>query len=233
MSKDLNQQFQRANASGFDDNAQHKLIIAGCGAVALAFILGIIGLTIFFVKAADKFIDAPSTTSSYLSGQSSSGSIYSSSNFVFGEVDKEAQTYTSSFSGVSFCPTTTWTMSSATTTVSTAATIKDFSATGPSSLGTPMVTIVFENMTMRGYSSASDSLATTKTLVAGNDGLLMVDESAVAKWGGHKFTGVIYKHTKYSSYTEVLVAEVDGYIMKISITADSDENLGVVRSYFS
>ncbi len=245
MRGDLNDQFQRAQSAGSDDNTSEKIIIIVSIIVALCFISIIIGGTVFFVKTLDKFIDAEPATninpelvtqindinSKIYGGTSSTtsgtGAVTTGSDgFEFGSVD--GTTYYSKFSGISFVAPSDWIMTSYATN-NPSRSPKDMSASG-NGMGCS-VTLQYESMKYNNYGDASDALESTKKMIE-NYGYTIIDNNATSKWGGNKFKGIIFKDT-FGSYKEVLVSEVNGYVLKITISGSDETNLSICRSYFN
>lgn len=247
MRGDLNDQFQRAQSAANGDNTSEKVIIGVAAFMAIAFIAMVIGITVFIVKSLDKFIEAEPATNinpelvtqindlnnQIFNGGSQnpdgSGSVASDANFKFGTVN--GTSYYSEFSGVSFTAPADWLFTSyASDTVSTSP--KDLSATGNHMSSS--VIIQYESKKANGYQNASDALVSTQTVATGQNNTI-VDNKASAKWGGNKFVGIIYKNEvvpSYPTYYEVLVAEVNGYILRISLSAASENDLAILRTYF-
>lgn len=244
MRGDLNDQFQRAQSATSDDNTSEKVIIGVSIFVAVCFIAMIVGITIFVVKTLDKFIETePSTNISrelvtqindlnnqIFNGGSTSGDTGSvtaaSDGFEYGTI--EGTTYYSRFSGITFAAPNDWILTSYASN-NPSRSPKDMSASGNGM--NCSVTIQYENMKTNNYRSAEAALDSTQKMID-SYGYTVLEKNASVKWGGNKFTGIIFKDT-FSNYKEVLVAEVNGYILKISLSASSDTNLSICRSYFN
>lgn len=233
MRGDLSDQLNRAQSAVDKDDTSNKILIGVAIFVLVAFIGAVLALTIFAVKFLDKFANTEYDGPTVINGSSLSptyayGGGSSSANIVYGTVENNV--YHSSFSGITFAPTSDWILTSYADNFSN----KDLSASGPN-LATS-VTIVYEDMKAYNYSSAEDALELTETLIKNQASAqyTVVDKNAVAKWGGHKFKGLIYKSEGFTSYyMEVLVTEVDGFVLEISIKGDTEDDLSIVRSYFS
>lgn len=247
MRGDLNEQFQRAQNAAGADNTSEKVIIGVAIFVAVCFIAMVIGITVFIVKTIDKFIEAEPATNinpeivtrineankNIFGGDTtdsgSSGSYSGDPNFKFGEVN--GTKYYSEYSGVSFTAPGDWILTSYAGT-SSSSSPRDMSATGNNMSSS--VVIQYENMKANGYTSADDALNSTRT-VASSQNNSLVDDKASAKWGGNKFRGIIYKNTvvaAYPTYCEVLCAEVNGYVLRITLSAGSENDLAILRTYF-
>ena len=90
-------------------------------------------------------------------------------------------------------------------------------------------------MSAKSYSSASDALKSSIIIANTGDNAQMLDENVSAKFGGNKFTGIRYKKTmdaSYAYYVEVLCAEVNGYALKITVQANTEEELNSVIAMF-
>ncbi|MCR4747145.1 MAG: hypothetical protein K5836_01595 [Clostridiales bacterium] len=247
MRGDLNDQFQRAQSAANGDNTSERVIIGVAIFMAVCFIAMIVGITVFVVKTLDKFVEAEPATNinpelvtqiNDLNNQifnggkqnpDGGGSIASDSNFKFGTVN--GTSYYSEFSGVSFTAPADWLFTSyASDTVSTSP--RDLSATGNHMSSS--VVIQYESKKANGYQSTDDALKSTR-IMASEQNNTIVDNKASTKWGGNKFVGIIYKNevvASYPTYYEVLVAEVNGYMLRITLSAGSENDLAIVRSYF-
>ena len=242
MRGDLNDRFQRAQSAANGDNTSEKVIIGVAVFVAVCFLLIIVGMTIFAVKTIDKFIDAEPATKinpetvtrindagNRIFGGDTSDSGSTDSNFRFGTVN--GTSYYSEYSGVSFTAPSDWILTSYASS-GAASSMKDMTGTGNSMRSS--VIIQYESKKANGYESVDDALKTTFT-VASSQNNTLVDDRASAKWGGNKFTGVIYKNSVVSSvstYYEVLVSEVNGYMLRITLSAPSEDELAILRTYF-
>lgn len=245
MRGDLNEQFQRAQSAGDDDNTQ-KIIIIVAAVVFLCFLAGLVGFVAFGVKTVDKIIETPAATnldptaidklSDQVStiydygttGTTASKSSTTTSDFVYGTV--EGTTYYSTFSGVSVKAPDDWVMTSYESSIP-GRSPKDMSASGD---GISIV-IQYENMEYFDYETADDALETTRT-VASSNGNQLIEDDQVAKWGGNKFKGLIYKKTMGTylvTYYEVFACEINGYAMKVTISGQSTDDIAIGRSYFS
>ena len=244
MRGDLNEQFQRAQSAAGGDNTSEKVIVGVAVFVAVCFIAIVIGITVFVVKTIDKFIEAEPQTNinpelvtrindlnqrAFGGDTTDTSNKYADPNFKYGTVN--GTSYYSEYSGVSFNAPSDWILTSyAASTPSTST--RDMSATG--NRMSSSVIIQYESMKANGYTSLDDALKTSRT-TANSQNNTLVDDKVSAKWGGNKFTGLIYKNTLVASnptYCEILVAEVNGYILRITLTASSEDNLAILRTYF-
>ncbi|MBQ0136235.1 MAG: hypothetical protein KBS43_05830 [Oscillospiraceae bacterium] len=250
MRGDLNDQFQRAQNAANDDNTTQKIIIGVSIFVAFCFFAIIIAGVVFFCKTADKFINTEPVTSinrelvteindinSQLFGNGSTSNTGSNigsntaggltnSDFEFGTIT--GTTYRSNFSGLTFVAPNDWILTSYATS-SPSKSPKDMSASGNGM--NCSVTLQYESMKTNGYKNADDSLESTQKMID-SYGYSVIDKNAVAKWGGNKFSGIIFKDT-FGNYKEVLVSEVNGYVLKITLSGSTEDNLAICRSYFS
>mgnify|MGYP003291925117 CR=1 FL=1 len=249
MRGDLSDQLQRAQSSVDKDDQSNKIIIGVAIIILVAFIAAVIAGTIFIIKFVDKVIDTPYdgptgiVTNQYMTNGNAGGlfsggnegSQIGDSNFIYGTVDNNK--YYSQFSGITFYPGEDWMITSYADNRSSTRAPKDITASGPRLSSS--VTILYENMASYNYSSAEDALTSVKTMINSNQSSTVyeiIDDNAIVKWGGNKLRGIIYTSqvmNSYKYYTEVLVAEINGYALKISIKANSNEELEIVRSYFS
>ena len=86
-----------------------------------------------------------------------------------------------------------------------------------------------------GYKSIDDAIASVTKIAQGQNNQI-VDKSAKTKWGGNKFEGIIYKKefvSGYPTYYEVVCTQIGDYCLKITLSASSDSDLSVLRSYFN
>lgn len=229
MRGDLNDQFQRAQGVSADDNTSQKIIIAVAITLAVCFILIVIVGVIFITKTMDKFVDAEGTESYNTEVVTDdTGAIVATptTEFQYGVID--GTTYYSSFSGIRFAAPSDW-MFTSYETARPSKSPKDMSASGNNM--SCSVVLQYESIQSNRYNSVTDALDSTQKMID-SYGYKVLDSNASAKWGGNMFTGMIFVDT-FNNYKEVLVAEVNGYVLKISLTASSDTNLSIIRSYFS
>lgn len=245
MRNDLNEQFQRAQAAEMDDGPR-KWIIALIAGAFLVFGLIVVAGTIFFVKTLDKFFEEnPGPGSSYSSEYDADSSFsdrvsdrnYGSSNsvvsnFEYGTVN--GNSYYSEFSGVSFKAPSSWVVTGyADSSYSNLLSPRDLSASDDD-LSTSVV-ITYQAMKSHLYKSAEDALEKhMDTATRENNSL--VNSDVTASFGGNQFIGIIYKKTlsdTYSYFTEVLVSEVNGYILEIYIQADTEADLKSTLAMFN
>ncbi len=251
MRGDLNDQLQRAQAGVAEDKAPKYIVIAAA-VLLVSFLVAVIAGTVFFIKALDKFSEpSPDTTT----GQTAQGGIFGSSvtttkksafggfgktqagnqqltsNFQYGKVD--GTSYYSEFSGISFNAPSGWTLTSFNGSTTNLLYPKDFSASSENLSAS--VVLSYEAMSAKSYSSASDALKSSIIIANTGDNAQMLDENVSAKFGGNKFTGIRYKKTmdaSYAYYVEVLCAEVNGYALKITVQANTEEELNSVIAMF-
>ncbi|MDO4833145.1 MAG: hypothetical protein Q4A45_07085 [Clostridia bacterium] len=251
MRGDLNDQLQRAQAGVTEDKAPKYIVIAAA-VLLVSFLVAVIAGTVFFIKALDKFSEpSPDTTA----GQTAQGGIFGSSvtttrksafggfgktqagnqqltsNFQYGKVD--GTSYYSEFSGISFNAPSGWTLTSFNGSTTNLLYPKDFSASSENLSAS--VVLSYEAMSAKSYSSASDALKSSIIIANTGDNAQMLDENVSAKFGGNKFTGIRYKKTmdaSYAYYVEVLCAEVNGYALKITVQANTEEELNSVIAMF-
>lgn len=259
MQSDLNEQFQRAQAVTSDDGMPRWLIALVVGLILSLGLVIIMG-TVFIVKMLDKVVAAPSDTdSSYteeynteelpidLFGTSgtgdsatgeattnrfqSSGASDVTANFKFGTVS--GTSYYSEFSGVSFKAPAGWTLSSysGNSYVNLLAP-KDMSASSADMSET--VIISYETMKSHFYEDVREALS-TEIRMAGTGYNTMIDENISVSYGGNQFTGILYKKSSdfYTGYIQVMVAEVNGYVLEIYVESDTQEELNSILAMFS
>ena len=246
MRGDLNDQFQRAQTAMDDDNSQ-KVIIGVAAFMAFAFIAMVVAGIVFFVKTVDKFVEAEPEThinreivtqmdrlNDQLfnggTGSSLSGEDQSTSTFQYGSVD--GTSYYSELSGISFRAPSDWNFTSHAEKIAPTSP-KDLTASSGNMASS--VIIQYENMKMYGYKSIDDAIASVTKIAQGQNNQI-VDKSAKTKWGGNKFEGIIYKKefvSGYPTYYEVVCTQIGDYCLKITLSASSDSDLSVLRSYFN
>ena len=246
MRGDLNDQFQRAQTAMDDDNSQ-KIIIGVAAFMAFAFIAMVVAGIVFFVKTVDKFVEAEPEThinreivtqmdrlNDQLfnggTGSSLSGEDQSTSTFQYGSVD--GTSYYSELSGISFRAPSDWNFTSYAEKIAPTSP-KDLTASSGNMASS--VIIQYENMKMYGYKSIDDAIASVTKIAQGQNNQI-VDKSAKTKWGGNKFEGIIYKKefvSGYPTYYEVVCTQIGDYCLKITLSASSDSDLSVLRSYFN
>lgn len=250
--QDLNEQFQRAQAVT-SDNGLPKWIIALIVGLILSLGIVIIMGTVFVVKMLDKVVDSSDSDSSYsqdytedsevnIFGTSDSDSSdkttskYQSSkditsNFKFGTVSDTS--YFSSFSGVSFKAPSDWSVSSySENSYVNLLSPKDMSASSKNM--TETVIISYEAMKSHFYEDIRDALS-TQIRMASSGSNTMINENVSASYGGNSFTGILYKKSSdfYTGYIQVMVAEVNGYVLQIYVESDTQEELNEVLEMFS
>ncbi|MDO5449066.1 MAG: hypothetical protein Q4F70_05605 [Clostridia bacterium] len=238
MRGDLNDQFQRAQTASGEDNSQ-KIIVGAAIFLAFVFLAMVIAGLVFFVKTVDKFVEAEPEThinrelvtqvnelnqQLYPDVNTNSGS----SNFQYGTV--EGTNYYSEFSGIKFTPTSDWVLTSYAESLASSSP-KDLTASS-GNLSSSVI-IQYESMKNYGYSSIDDAIASAKT-IAEQQNNRIIDSKAQTKWGGNKFEGIIYEKnfSGYLTYYEVLCTQINGYCLKITISAGSEQDLSIVRAYF-
>ena len=246
MRGDLNDQFQRAQTAMDDDNSQ-KVIIGVAAFMAFAFIAMVVAGIVFFVKTVDKFVEAEPEThinreivtqmdrlNDQLfnggTGSSLSGEGQSTSTFQYGSVD--GTSYYSELSGISFRAPSDWNFTSYAEKIAPTSP-KDLTASSGNMASS--VIIQYENMKMYGYKSIDDAIASVTKIAQGQNNQI-VDKNAKTKWGGNKFEGIIYKKefvSGYPTYYEVVCTQIGDYCLKITLSASSDSDLSVLRSYFN
>ena len=245
MHNDLNEQFQRAQAAEMDDGPR-KWIVALIAGAFLVFGLIIVAGTIFFVKTLDKFFeenpdsgssysseyDADSNFSDRVSDRDYGSSNFVTSNFEYGTVN--GNSYYSEFSGISFKAPADWVVTGySDSSYSNLLSPRDLSASDDD-MSTSVV-ITYQAMKSHLYTKAEDALEKhidTATTVENNS---LVNSDVTASFGGNQFVGIIYKKTMsdtYSYFTEVLVSEVNGYILEIYIQADTEADLKSTLAMF-
>lgn len=252
--QDLNEQFRRAQAVT-SDTGLPKWIIALIVGLILTFGLVIIMGTVFVVKMLDKVVAEPSDTDSSYSreysedsgvdifgtGNADSDSTaettrrYQSSkditaNFKFGTVS--GTTYYSSFSGVTFEAPSDWSVSSySESSYVNLLSPKDMSASSKDM--TETVIISYEAMKSHSYEDIRDALA-TQIRMASNGTNTMINENVSLSFGGNQFTGILYKKSSdfYTGYIQVMVTEVNGYVLEIYVESDTQEELNTVLEMF-
>lgn len=257
MRLDLNDQLQKGQDLIGDDGRKKKKIAIGLAiAFGVSLILLIIFATAFFVKTMDRFLDPNATpsrdhTGSYsysgnedelaqiawgTKGEGTSSPYFSqdnsNSNFVYGTVS--GTSYYSTFSGVKFNAPADWNLSGYVEgNFSNILAPTDLKASNGDMSAS--VSINYKSMTNHLYSSAAEALKNyVSQAETGNS--QMINDSASASFGGNKFNGVIYKKTldaNYTYYIEVLVAEVNGYVLEIYVEAGSADQLASVMAMFS
>ena len=246
MRGDLNDQFQRAQTAMDDDNSQ-KIIIGVAAFMAVAFIAMVVAGIVFFVKTVDKFVEAEPETHinreivtqvDRLNDQLFNGGANSNANqqgqvnstFAYGTVD--GTSYYSELSGISFRAPSDWSFTSYAESIAPTSP-KDLTASSGNMSSS--VIIQYENMKMYGYKSIDDAIASVTKIAQGQNNQI-VDKNAKTKWGGNKFDGIIYKKefvSGYPTYYEVVCAQIGEYCLKITLSASSDSELSVLRSYFN
>lgn len=238
MRGDLNDQFQRAQTVTDDDNSQ-KIIVGAAIFMAFVFIVIVVAGLVFFVKTVDKFIEAePETHISrelatqvnelnqqlYPDVNNNSGN----SDFQYGTV--EGTNYYSEFSGIKFTAPADWMFTSYAESLPSSSP-KDLTASsGNMSMS---VIIQYESMKNYGYKSVDDAIDSLLS-IAENQNSTILDKKAQTKWGGNKFEGIIYKKVfaNYPTYYEVLCTQLNGYCLKITLSASSEQDLSILRAYF-
>ncbi|MDD6807909.1 MAG: hypothetical protein PUD72_05635 [Oscillospiraceae bacterium] len=258
MRLDLNDQLQKGQALVNDDGRKKKRLLLGLAITyAVSLLLLIIFSVAFFVKTMDRFLD-PNTshgnnnTGSYTTSSeddelaniawgtkgesgdrnSSFGNYEEDSNFVYGTVS--GTTYYSTFSGVRFSAPSDWNLSGYTEgSFSNILSPTDLKASSQDMSSN--VAISYKSFKKFNYSKATDGL---KNYIAqASEGQnSMINDSVSVTLGGNKFTGIIYKKimdVNYSYYIEVLVAEVNGYVLEIYVESNTADELASVMAMFS
>ncbi len=238
MRGDLNDQFQRAQSATGDDNSQ-KVIIGAAIFMAFVFIAMIVAGLVFFVKTVDKFVEAEPEThiNRELVTQINDlnqqlypdvGTNSASSNFQYGIVD--GTSYYSEFSGVKFTAPADWHLTSYAESIASSSP-KDLTASSGNMASS--VIIQYESMKNYGYKSIDDAIASIINIAETQNNTIL-DKKAQTKWGGNKFEGVIYKKefAGYPTYYEVVCTQLNGYCLKITLSASSEQDLSILRAYF-
>ena len=152
-------------------------------------------------------------------------------NFKFGTVS--GTTYFSEFSGVSFKAPAGWSVSSYSgSQYVNLLSPKDMSASSGDMTETVIISYKAKNSHL--YDDVRDALS-TQIRMANNGSNSMLDDSVTADFGGNKFTGILYKKSSdfYTGYIQVIVAEVNGYVMEIYTESDTQEELETVLEMFT
>lgn len=252
--QDLNEQFQRAQAVQTNDGMPKWLIALIVGMILSLGLIIVMG-TVFIVKMLDKVVAAPSDSDSgytqeysedsqvdiFGTGNADSTSqttnrFQSSSkdvtaNFKFGTVS--GTSYYSSFSGVSFEAPSDWSVSSySESSYVNLLSPKDMSASSKDMSET--VIISYEAMKSHFYEDIREALS-TQIRMATTGTNTMINENVSASYGGNQFTGILYKKSSefYTGYIQVMVAEVNGYVLEIYVESDTQEELNTVLGMFS
>lgn len=252
--QDLNEQFQRAQAVSTNDGMPKWLIALIVGMILSLGLIIVMG-TVFIVKMLDKVVAAPSDSdSSYTQEYSEDSQVdifgtgnadstsqttnrfQSSSkdvtaNFKFGTVS--GTSYYSSFSGVSFEAPSDWSVSSySESSYVNLLSPKDMSASSKDMSET--VIISYEAMKSHFYEDIREALS-TQIRMATTGTNTMINENVSASYGGNQFTGILYKKSSefYTGYIQVMVAEVNGYVLEIYVESDTQEELNTVLGMFS
>ncbi len=255
---DLNEQFQRAQAVTSNDGLP-KWVIAVVVGLVLSLGLVIVMGTVFVVKMLDKVVATPSDSdSSYseevvtedlpidffgTSGEQSNDSTKTTTNkfqsndkditanFKFGTVS--GTSYYSEFSGVSFKAPAGWSLSSYSgSSYVNLLSPKDMSASSADMSET--VIISYKAMKSHYYKDIRDALS-TQIRMANNGSNAMLNDNVSANLGGNQFTGILYKKSSdfYTGYIQVMVAEVNGYVLEIYTESDTQDELNSILAMFS
>lgn len=255
--QDLNEQFQRAQAVTTNDGLP-KWVIGAIVALVLSLGLVIVMGTVFVVKMLDKVVAAPSNpdsgysqeattedmpidffgNSEQQSGTETTTKRYQSNsgkdvtaNFKFGTVS--GTNYFSEFSGVSFKAPTGWSVSSYSgSSYVNLLSPKDMSASSADMSETVIISYKAKNSHL--YDDVRDALS-TQIRMANSGSNSMLNDAVTAGFGGNKFTGILYKKSSdfYTGYIQVMVAEVNGYVMEIYVESDTQEELNTVLEMFT
>lgn len=252
--QDLNEQFQRAQAVSTNDGMPKWLIALIVGMILSLGLIIVMG-TVFVVKMLDKVVAAPSDSDSSYSQEYSEDSqvdifgtgnadstaqttnrFQSSSkdvtaNFKFGTVS--GTSYYSSFSSVSFEAPSDWSVSSySESSYVNLLSPKDMSASSKDMSET--VIISYEAMKSHFYEDIREALS-TQIRMATTGTNTMINENVSASYGGNQFTGILYKKSSefYTGYIQVMVAEVNGYVLEIYVESDTQEELNTVLEMLS
>lgn len=254
--QDLNEQFQRAQAVQTNEGMPKWLIALIVGMILSLGLIIVMG-TVFIVKMLDKVVAAPSDSDSSYSQEYSEDSgvdifgtgnadsdstggttnrFQSSSkdvtaNFKFGTVS--GTSYYSSFSGVSFKAPSDWSVSSyAESKYVNLLSPKDMSASSKDMSET--VIISYEAMKSHFYEDIREALS-TQIRMATTGTNTMINDNVSASYGGNQFTGILYKKSSefYTGYIQVMVAEVNGYVLEIYVESDTQEELNTVLEMLS
>lgn len=257
--KDLKDQLNRAEqytgTNGEVPNKKNKTAIAVVIAICVVIIAFIVGIFVVINNFLGHVFDSSDSgngisTYSYTAGSyngytgsynnsvtttgeqttaAKEGSNYASgSTFQAGTV--AGTTYQSSFSGIKFTAPSSWTLKAGNGSASNGV-ITDLTAQDGGNSNS--VAIMYYPLSNSGsYNSASAVLSGLKASLSG---VSVINNNVTLRIAGNSFTGFIYtaENNGTTIYSEVLGAEVNGYVMILNVNSLSSSDLTTVMNMFS